>query len=108
MVGHHHAVGMAGGTHALHVGHRGRAGEADTPPRRVGAPAQVHVLGVHEVGLVEATELLQRAPPGEEAGTRDPARPDHGVAFGGAGVVAPREGVLGVEQCEQRVPRGVA
>src|SRR5271157_1583132 len=54
VVGHHHAVRVAGGAHALDMGHLRRAGEAHAPPRVVGAPAQVHVLRVHEVRLVEA------------------------------------------------------
>ena len=76
-------------------------------PASCGPPAQVHVLVVHEVGLVEAAELLQRAAPGQEARARHPAGPGHHVAFGGAGVVAQGERVLRVEQRQQRVPGGV-
>ena len=107
VVGRHHAVRVAGGAHSLDVGHLRRAGEADPPPGVVGAPAQVHVLVVHEVRLVEAPQLLERAAPGQEARARHPAGLGHHVAVGGARVVAPREGVLGVELRQQGVPGGV-
>ena len=76
VVGHHHLVGVARRAHSLDVGHAGRPGEADAPPGLMGPPAQVHVLGVHEVRLVEASEFLEGVAPGQEAGSGDPSRLD--------------------------------
>ena len=57
-----------------------------SPTRPVGPPAQVHVLGVHEVGLVEPPELLEGAAAGQEARARDPAGLGHDVALGSPGL----------------------
>ena len=107
MVGHHHPVGMSRRADALHVGHLRRPGEAHSPAGIVGPPAQVHVLVVHEVGLVEATQLLQRAASGQEARAGHPPGAGDHVPLGGARVVAQREGVLRIEQRQQRVPGGI-
>jgi hypothetical protein len=106
-VGHQHPVGVPRRAHSLHMRHGRRTGEADTPSGLMGAPTQVHVLVVHEVGLVEAPQLLQRVTPGQEAGTGDPFGLDDAVTGGGTGVVAPGETVLGHEECEQSVARRV-
>ena len=67
MVGHHHLVRVARGAHSLDMRHGRRAGESHPPARLMGPPTQIHVLGVHEVSLVEAAELLEGRPTGQEA-----------------------------------------
>ena len=79
----------------------------DPPPRAPEPPAEVDVLDVHEVALVEPTDGLERGAPQEHA------RPRHPVDVAGHGVipvehaVAPGEPVGGVDQAEERVTHGI-
>ncbi len=107
MVGHHHAVRMARRADPLQMGHLRRPGEAHPPPRLVGAPAEVRVLQIHEVGLVETPQLLERTPAGQEARAGHPARSRDHVSLRGSGVVAKRERILRIEQRKQRVSGSV-
>ncbi len=107
MVRRHHLVGMPGRTHALYVRDLGCTGEPDPPTRLVRPPAQVHVLGVHEIRLVEPAQLLERAATGQEARAGNPVGLDGFGTFGDAGVVALGEAVLRIEQRKQRMARRV-
>ena len=73
-----HAVGMTLGRDALDVDDLGR--RQRRPPASLGTaqpPAQVDVLGVHEVGLVEPADLPRRRPAAPGSKRPTPSRP-HG------------------------------
>ena len=107
MVRHHHAVRVAGRAHTLDVRDGRGAGEAHAPSGVVGPPAQVCVLQVHEVGLVEAAELFERPATRQKARPRDPAGPGDDVPLRRARVVALGERVVRLEHRQQRVARHV-
>ena len=79
--------------HPLEVRDHGGGDIGDTPTGPAGPPAQIGVLGIHEVRLVEATELGQRPAASQEARTRHPVDLGDGVAVEVVHAVAPREAV---------------
>src|SRR3954469_24544377 len=69
VMGDDHPVRMPAGRRALHMGDRGPRLEGDTPPAPGRPPAQIGLLEVHEVPLVESTQILPAGLADEEART---------------------------------------
>src|SRR5664280_1388312 len=63
---------MPVGGDALEVGDLGGGRVSHPPTGPPEAPTEVDVLGVHEVGLVEAAHLFECGPPHQEARSRHP------------------------------------
>ena len=100
-----HPEGMAVGRHPLEVGHLGGREVGHPPPGPAQPPAQVDVLGVHEVRLVEPAHLLEGRPPDQEARPRHPVD-DLGAPSGAVQVgllVGAGEPVVGGEDPEEGV-----
>jgi hypothetical protein len=81
------------------VGDHGFVAGPDLPAGFQETPAQVHILGEHEVLLVETANGLEGLTTNSEEGSREPA------PLGGlfAGTVPPGPGILGPQGCDERV-----
>ena len=97
---HEHPVGLARGRSPLLVDHPGRRLVEDGPTGAVQPPAEVHVLDVHEVSLVEAANRLEGVAPYEEARTRHPVR-----VAGPVLLVAEQAGTAASRGCRARTGR---
>ena len=107
VVGHEHPVGVASGRDPLDVGDDRLGHVHHPPPRTPGPPAQVGVLGVHEVRLVEPAQLLQGTTAGEEARSRHPVHLGDPVRGEVPHPVPAREAVVRHQVAEQRMADGV-
>jgi len=75
MVSEKHPIGMGRSSHPLDMSDDGDRSHPHPKPSLVGTPAQIHILSEHEVGLVEAAELLECRPANYEEGARHPVDP---------------------------------
>src|SRR2546427_347747 len=81
-----------------------RAGPVPPPPAPMPCPpAEVDVLHVHEVGLVEATQLVPGLAADEAAGARDPVDRAAALVIPVKHLVAAAEAVPGGDHAEEGV-----
>ncbi len=105
---HEHPVGLARGRVSLLVDHPGRRLVAHAPAGAVQPPAEVDVLDVHEVSLVEAADRLEAGAPHKQAGARHPVGVAGPVLFVAEQPVPARPRVAAPEQADKAVPESVA
>src|SRR5579875_153161 len=103
-----HPVGVAGRGEALRVHDLGLRLVKGPPAGATEPPAEVHVLHVHEVGLVEAADRLEGEPPHEEARARDPVCLPLAVLLATEPPVPAGEGVASPHKSEEGVADRVA
>ena len=108
MVRSQHPVGMARGGDALLVDDSPGRFIDDAPAGPVQSPAQVHVLDVHEIGLVETAHRLEGFTPHEKPGARHPVGVPGPVLIVTDQPVPARPGVVTPKQPDKAMPESVA